>query len=325
MSDQQILAAATSLRVPSPVRSAALDLAVLEFVGADAVDFLQGQVTQDVKKLVPGQARPAGYCTAKGRLLASFVMWKATPAEDGAPRVRALVHASIAAAAQKRLSMFVLRSKVKIGILPLHVAGIVGDASLLAGMAGGALPATAWTLAELPTGTWIAAPGAATRWWRIGEAAPAVEQADNNSAHDDWQAADIVAGLPWISAPTQDLFVPQMVNLELIDGVSFTKGCYPGQEIVARSHYLGKLKRRMFAGTLAQAADPAALVGADVFHDGEEQPSGRIVNAARQGQQTVVLFENTLAGVTGTLRAAAADGPAIGVQELPYAVPELAP
>ncbi|MDX3905426.1 MAG: folate-binding protein [Pigmentiphaga sp.] len=309
-------------------------LTVIEIRGADAIEFLHGQLTQDVKQLGDADAKPAGYCTAKGRLLASAIIWRGEPdPADPAPRVLAMIDASIAETLQKRLSMFVLRAKVKVSRTALQVAGIWSgtDSAALQAAAGGLLPAAPWTRAELPSGTWIAAPTAGAgqaRWWWVGpadslqrlcvsiEADAGIEQA--------WRAADIAAGLPWIVAVTQDMFVPQMVNFELIGGVSFTKGCYPGQEVVARSHYLGKLKRRMFGGRIATAEDPLALTGADVFQDGDEQPCGRIVNAARDGDAVAILYESTLtaAGGPAALRAGSAAGPVITGQALPYSVPD---
>ncbi|MEK7946465.1 folate-binding protein [Pigmentiphaga sp. YJ18] len=335
MSVQEILSA--SARPDAAIAHIApLDhLTVLEARGADTIEFLQGQLTQDVKKLGEADARLAGYCTAKGRLLASAIVWRAQPdPADPVPRVLALVDASIAQALQKRLSMFVLRAKVRLAAAPLRVAGVWRglDAAALQTAAGGLLPAAPWSRADLTDATWIAAPSAAEsspRWWwigtddalqRLGTALASPAQAGLVQA---WRAADIAAGLPWITAPTQDLFVPQMVNLELIGGVSFTKGCYPGQEVVARSHYLGKLKRRMFAGHVAgEQADPQALAGTDVFQEGDDQPCGRIVNAAQDGDRAAILYESSLAAAQGDapLHAGSPAGPIIQPQALPYAL-----
>ncbi|VCU69725.1 tRNA-modifying protein YgfZ [Pigmentiphaga humi] len=308
-------------------------LTVIEAKGADAADFLQSQLTQDVAKLDPDHACLAGYCTAKGRMLASALLWRARPdPADPVPRLLLVVDAGLAAALQKRLSMFVLRAKVKLAVTPLKVAGAWGGAETLQSAAGGPLPTTDWVRADLPSGSWIAAPRAdagPARWWWIGDDGQlaALTQAAGiaHGGADAWRAADIAAGIPWITAATQDLFVPQMVNFELIGGVSFTKGCYPGQEVVARSHYLGKVKRRTFHGRLAQAdaqADAQALVAADVFQEGDEQPCGRIVNAAPDGDGVAILYESTLAAGQGELplHAGSPIGPVIAPQALPYAL-----
>ncbi|KAG1081140.1 hypothetical protein G6F40_015613 [Rhizopus arrhizus] len=120
-----------------------------------------------------------------------------------------------------------------------------------------------------------------------------------------------------------DVFIPQTVNLELIQGVSFTKGCYPGQEVVARSHYRGTVKRRMAYGTIADASlQGAALAGVDVFDATQPgEPIGRVVDAASEAGVASVLFETTLAALpAGDLRLGAADGPRIAAAPLPYSI-----
>ncbi|CAB3708213.1 folate-binding protein YgfZ [Achromobacter sp. SIMBA_011] len=308
------------------------DFAVFSASGADALTFLHGQLTQDVTGLPADAARLAGYCTAKGRLLATLVMWRgAAPAED-APQLYALVRQDLAAALIKRLSMFVLRAKVKLAPAALHVAGVQADPAQLPALeaAAGALPRTPWQRAELPSGTWIAAPsaGAVARWWwiasdeQLAAAAPLAAVLGQVPAAQ-WHAADLAAGIPWITTATQDVFIPQTVNLDLIQGVSFTKGCYPGQEVVARSHYRGTVKRRMAFGTIADAgvAD-AGLAGQDVFDATQPgEPTGRIVDAARGDAGVSVLFETTLAALPeGDLRLGAADGPRIAAAPLPYSI-----
>ncbi|MFJ0952441.1 tRNA-modifying protein YgfZ, partial [Bordetella bronchiseptica] len=193
----------------------------------------------------------------------------------------------------------------------------------------GALPAAPWQRAELPTGTWIGAPSADAqpRWWWIATEAQ-LERAGALAAHlgraseSAWQAADLAAGLPWIGAATQDVFIPQTVNLDLIGGVSFTKGCYPGQEVVARSHYRGTVKRRMAHGVIAEApADlPAPLAGQDIYDSARpDEPCGRVVDAARSDGQLALLFETTLASLPdGDLRLLSAQGPRIALAPLPY-------
>jgi folate-binding protein YgfZ len=145
-----------------------------------------------------------------------------------------------------------------------------------------------------------------------------------------WNAQDIQSGFPWIEALTQDLFIPQTLNLELIGGVSFTKGCYPGQEIVARSHYRGTLKKRMALGKLKMGDDSALLPGSDIFEAGEsDQACGRLINVATIGEKNEathwVLFETTFdAYDRQQLRASAPDGPIIETVALPYSTRESA-
>lgn len=308
------------------------DLAVFTASGADALSFLHGQLTQDVTGLPQDAARLAGYCTAKGRLLATMVMWRGTGDADDSPQFYGLVRQDLSQALIKRLSMFVLRAKAKLAAAPLHVAGVQATPEQAAALEAvtGALPRATWQRAALPSGTWIVAPSAddRLRWWWIAsddqlEQSAALTQALGLASAQQWQAADLAAGIPWIAAATQDVFIPQTVNLDLIQGVSFTKGCYPGQEVVARSHYRGTVKRRMAFGTVADASlQGASLTGVDVFD--ATQPGeaiGRVVQAASDAGVVSVLFETTLAALPeGDLRLASADGPRIAPAPLPYAI-----
>jgi len=299
-------------------------LTVVAAHGADAVSFLHNQLTQDVQGLGSDDARLAGYCTAKGRLLATMVIWQ-TQAIDPAPIIRMLVRTDVAQTLVKRLSMFVLRAKVKLSIAPVVVSGVslaADQADSLGQALGAALPTTPWRLAHTPNGDWITAPaadpGRLRGWWVANT--PACDDAEQGHGGAAWTADDIAAGLPWIGATTQDLFIPQTVNLDLIGGISFTKGCYPGQEIVARSHYRGTIKRRMAGGVVA-SADAVIAPGADVFQtDRSDEPCGRIVDAASVDGVTRVLFEAPFGAVdAGNLRVGAANGPVLQTVALPYA------
>jgi folate-binding protein YgfZ len=338
-------------------------LAVFAAAGADAVAFLQGQLTQDIAALTPSSAAFGGYCTAKGRLLGTMVLWRGAGASPDTPMVHAMVRADLAAALIKRLSMFVLRAKVKLAPENLHVAGVWtpsaaarqaagegaaatsaaaqdADAAALDALqryAGGHLPRQPWQRSELPTGTWIAAPAAAgSRWWWIASDAQldlAMAQAAGDKAlhpdgsvlqrgtEEEWWDAELATGLPWVGTATQDLFIPQTVNLDLIGGVSFSKGCYPGQEVVARSHYRGTVKRRMAYGVVRGHPAGTVAPGTDVYDANRaDEAIGRVVDAAG-GADAAVLFETTLAALPGNaLRLGAADGPAIELRPLPYAI-----
>ncbi|HEY9272115.1 folate-binding protein [Achromobacter sp.] len=308
------------------------DFVVFSASGADALPFLHGQLTQDVTGLPADAARLAGYCTAKGRLLATLVMWRAAPGAEDGPQLYGLVRRDLSQALLKRLSMFVLRAKVKLAAADLNVAGVQASPAEAAALetVTGTLPRAAWQRADLPSGTWIAAPSAdgRLRWWwiasdeQLDQAAP-LAAALSLAPASQWQVADLAAGIPWIATATQDVFIPQTVNLELIEGVSFTKGCYPGQEVVARSHYRGTVKRRMAYGTVADASlQAAALAGVDVFDATQPgEPIGRVVDAASDAGVASVLFETTLAALPeGDLRLGAADGPRIATAPLPYSI-----
>lgn len=315
-------------------------LGVFDAIGQDTLTFLQGQLTNDIVAPGIGQSRLAGYCTAQGRLLSTMVLGQA-PGLSQTPVVRGFMRQNILASVLKRLSMFILRSKV---VLTQSEAGIAGvsassqEISALSASLGHSLPLSAWETRHTPTGTWIALPPGGpvasslterTRWWWI---AAAEHQAACDAltfewtlqSEEYWDSQDIQSGLPWIESLTQDLFIPQTLNLELIGGVSFTKGCYPGQEIVARSHYRGTVKKRMALGKVSAQESQALMPGSDIFeasHD--DQACGRLINVATIGsgrdQTHWVLFETTFdAYDRQQLRVAAPDGPTIMTVELPY-------
>jgi tRNA-modifying protein YgfZ len=219
---------------------------MLAVTGADARAFLHAQLTNDIENLPQDRAALAGWCTAKGRLLATMLV---IPSADG---FLLQLARDITPAVAKRLSMFVLRSKVKV---------TDETANLVQLGVWGSVPGVAWE------GAVVKARVDEGRHLVIG---PGLSGACGKT-EDDWALAEIRAGRPFISAATQEQFVPQMVNLELIGGVNFQKGCYPGQEIVARAQYRGEVKRRM-----KQFAAPA---GAQL-KPGAEFNGGMVVDAA---------------------------------------------
>ena len=321
-------------------------LGVFEAKGQDALTFLQGQLTNDIVAPGIGQSRLAGYCTAQGRLLSTMVLGQA-PSTDGVPLVRGLMRQDILASVLKRLSMFVMRSKVVIKQAELEVVGVAAlhaEIPSLSTALGHPLPQNAWETFHTSTGTWIAVPNRmsapadavpTTRWWWI--AGPEHQIACDKlvlywtqGSTAQWEAQDIQSGFPWIESLTQDLFIPQTLNLELIEGVSFTKGCYPGQEIVARSHYRGTVKKRMALGKVTTSAELALLPGSDIFEASDsDQACGRLINIATIGTSTEtthwVLFETSFdAYDRQQLRASAPNGPVIETVALPYPTRESA-
>ena len=244
--------------------AAITDQGLIGLNGDDAASFLHGQLTNDVEHLDQEQVRLAGYCTPKGRLLASFLMWRnATTIYLQLPR-------AIQPAIQKRLQMFVLRAKAK-----LHDASADEANQVVLGLGGSkasaalsawfpALPATPFSKVEHALGTLLRvadAFGAPRYQWLTSAATardvwPQLAEQLAKGGNDAWHLSEIHAGIPQITAATQEQFVPQMVNFELLGGVNFKKGCYPGQEIVARSQYLGKLKRRTTLVSIADAPSP---------------------------------------------------------------------
>ncbi len=283
--------------------------------GEEAAKFLQGQLTNDVASLPTGQSRLAGFCSAKGRLQASFIVWKAADGD-----LMLACSASVLPATLKRLSMFVMRAKCKLSDASGELA--------LWGFAGASAAALADHLAvgatrEADGATVVRLPDAAgsVRALHITPvdalpSAPAISL-------DAWRWLEVQAGIPIIEAATLDQFVPQMLNYELVGGVDFQKGCYPGQEIVARSQYRGTIKRRMFLFDIDEDGAPAP--GQEVFHTGDaEQPAGMVVNAAPRpgGAGFSALVEVKLALLdSGSLHLGAAGGPVLRRSELPYALP----
>jgi len=313
--------AASDLALGAPVAARLSDWGVIRAKGDDAAAFLNGQLTQETLRLDVGQARLAGYCSPKGRLLASFVMWRAAPDE-----ILLACSADLLAPTLKRLSMFVLRAKCKLtdasGELALWGVALPG---LLHDDAVHPIPAAPYATAAIADGTAIRLADAAGATRVLWAAAPdAIPPWATTSRPDVWNWLEVQSGVPRIVASTVEAFVPQMVNLELVGGVNFQKGCYPGQEIVARSQYRGTLKRRM---VLAEGA-AAAAAGAEVFAAADpEQPAGQVVLSAslphpEGGARHAVLVEVKRAlAEAGELHVGAVDGPVVRLRALPYDVP----
>ncbi|WP_206998426.1 CAF17-like 4Fe-4S cluster assembly/insertion protein YgfZ [Trinickia mobilis] len=300
---------------------------VIDVHGDDAASFLHSQLTNDVQHLDAATARLAGYCSPKGRLLASFLSWRT------GDTIRLLISKDLQAAVQKRLSMFVLRAKAKLAdaSAQLTVVGLAGDVRKALSQVFDALPDAVHVQVDGPAGSLIRVPDAEgrARYLWIG---PQAEVAARRPLLDGtltqvtpavWDWLDIRAGEPRITRPVVEQFVPQMVNFDVLGGVNFRKGCYPGQEIVARSQYRGTIKRRM---ALANVAGELAEVGAggELFHsDDPGQPCGQIVNAASAPEGGVdALVEIKLAALeSGSVHLGAADGPVLRFLPLPYSLP----
>jgi folate-binding protein YgfZ len=298
---------------PTPLRGAVrlTDWGVIRAQGADAATFLHSQLTQDIEGLGANEARLAGYCSPKGRLLASFIVWRPAPDE-----VLLACSADVLAATLKRLSMFVLRAKCKLSDAGAERAlyGVVGDALPLPEAAGAVQADADRTLIRLPD-----VEGQARAL--LVQPADAAVPADLPSIDlATWNWLEVRSGVARIVAPTVEQFVPQMVNLEVVGGVNFKKGCYPGQEIVARSQYRGTVKRR----AMLFDSDAELQPGQEVFHsDDPGQPAGLVANAARgPGGTSSALVEVKLAALAGgSWHAGSADGPLLHQRPLPYALP----
>jgi tRNA-modifying protein YgfZ len=294
---------------------------LIQFSGKDAHAFLQGQLTCDVKTIKPNMARYGGYCTPKGRLLASFLLWQKDDYLMQLPT-------NLCTAILKRLSLFVLRAKVQLtdhsdSLIRIGVSG--KNARMLAEEISGTKfdPERRLAVAHSElTSILCHAPNryefvtnikyAPTLWAHLRKhAIPA------GAACWDW--LEIQSGIPVIMPATQEQFIPQMVNLDTIEGVSFQKGCYPGQEIVARTQYLGKIKRRMYLANISTTAP--VTVGDELFSTVmTEQSCGKIVNAApsSSGGYDVLAVIQMNSVEAGKVHWKALEGPVLEINPLPY-------
>jgi folate-binding protein YgfZ len=279
--------------------------------GEDAANFLHSQLTNDVLSLGADEVRLAGFCSAKGRLQASFVVWK-----DGDDILLACAR-DLLAPTLKRLSMFVLRARCRLSDASAEFT-LLGHAGRAAGAVADLAP---WRRRDVDGAAWLRLPDAAGRaraWQAVAAARPVPPTA---LPLDTWRWLEVDSGVPLIEAATVDAFVPQMLNFELLGGVDFKKGCYPGQEIVARSQYRGTIKRRMF---LFDVAAPIAA-GQELFHDADPgQPAGKVVNAAPRpdGAGHSALVEVKLAALgNGVLHLGTPEGPVLRQRALPYTLP----
>jgi folate-binding protein YgfZ len=280
-------------------------LGVIRAQGEDAASFLHGQLTQDFTLLGAGEARLAAFCNAKGRMLASFIGFKRSPEE-----ILLVCSRDVLAATLKRLSMFVLRAKAKL-------SDASGEFALygIAGLTGGAAPWSLTREGEASRVQLYPADGQHRALWIGPASAPPPD--GPALATEVWQWGEVRSGIATISAPIVEAFVPQMLNYESVGGVNFKKGCYPGQEVVARSQFRGTLKRRAFIAH----AEAELAAGQEVFQAADpEQPAGLVAQTARspQGGWDAIVSLQLAAADAGDLHAQRADGPALRLLPLPY-------
>ena len=287
-------------------------LGVIRVEGEDAAKFLHGQLTQDFSLLGMDQARLAAFCSAKGRMQASFIGFKRSPTE-----VLLVCSRDLLAATLKRLSMFVLRAKAKLADASdsFVLYGLAGQAALAAGQ-------PAWSLTRTADATLIhlyPALGVARQLWvaPIGTTPPA----DESLALETWIWGEVRSGVATLSQPLFEAFVPQMLNYESVGGVNFKKGCYPGQEVVARSQFRGTLKRR----AMLVHCTSALVSGQEVFHSEDaSQPVGLVVQAAaspEDGWDAIISLQLS-ALTSGSLHLASATGALLKPLPLPYELME---
>jgi folate-binding protein YgfZ len=292
-------------------------LGVIRVEGEDAAKFLHGQLTQDFALLDLQHARLSAFLSAKGRMQATFIGFKRSATEILLIGSRDLLPTTL-----KRLSMFVMRAKAKLsdasGDFALY--GLAGDSATAA---LGRATAEPWTKIDLSTATSSAtvvalypADGQPRALW----VAPVAEATPAGPALDPalWQWSEVRSAVATLTTPVFEAFVPQMLNYESVGGVNFKKGCYPGQEVVARSQFRGTLKRRAFVAHTDSTA--AIAVGDEVFAPTDlEQPCGTVVAVAAHpagGQDLIVSLQ--LSATEGPLQVgAAADGSAAALSLLP--------
>jgi folate-binding protein YgfZ len=289
-------------------------------VGADAANFLHNQLTHDILLMKPEQCRLAAFCNAKGRMQASFVVY-----QRAADEVLLVCRRDLMAQTIKRLSMFVLLAKAKLSDASdeFQLLGLAGDAVSQALSAQALTPSLTQPWQRLAVGpadvlTLYPALGQARALWLAPKdvtapAAPSLAEAL-------WQVGEVMSGIAWVEQATYEAFVPQMLNYESVDGVNFKKGCYPGQEVVARSQFRGTLKRRAFI----VHSDAPMRAGQEVFASQDAtQPCGLIAQAASDGAQHVAIAELQLSAIEhSSLHLGAADGAVLTLLPMPYTLRE---
>ncbi len=294
---------------------------LIAFSGEEAQTFLHALITNDLRNLGENAAVFAAHLSPKGRMLANFLVMK----RGG--DLLLLLPAALRETIQKRLSMYILRSKVKARDasgewVRLGVSGPGSDAAI-ADVLGCAVPegimamaqaeqAFAIRLGDQRFDLFVAPDAAATTWTTLTASHRPV-----GAPAWDWLLVN--AGIPAVLPATQDHFVPQMANMEVLGGICFTKGCYPGQEIVARSQYLGKVKRRLFLAHVDAAASP----GQELFSaDLPDQSAGHIANVAPapNGGYDVLAVVHSSSEEAGDVRLGERDGPRLTFRALPYPV-----
>ena len=298
-------------------------LGVIRVEGADAAAFLHGQLTQDFALLGLQEARLAAFLSAKGRMQASFIGFKRSATE-----VLLICSHDLLAPTLKRLSMFVLRAKARLtdATADFALCGLAGSAAE-ALLEGAQAP---WAKRDVDGATAVRlypAQGQPRALWVAPAGTPAPAGASLSEAL--WQWSEVQSGVATLTAPVVEAFVPQMLNYESVGGVNFKKGCYPGQEVVARSQFRGTLKRRAYLAHVAPDAAPdvasTVAVGSEVFAGGDaEQPVGTVVQAApAPGGGVDLIVSMQISAADGpALTVTSADGPALTLQPLPYALLE---
>ena len=291
-----------------PIGAVALThLGVIRVEGDEAAKFIHGQLTHDFSLLGMDKARLCAFCSPKGRMLASFIGFKRSPTE-----ILLVCNVDILPATLKRLSMFVMRAKAKLTDVSSEFA--------VWGLTGGET-GTPWTATTQDGATVVdlyPACNTARKLWVAPHSVPQPEAAALTPSL--WAYGEVMSGIAVISQPVVDAFVPQMLNYESVDGVSFKKGCYPGQEVVARSQFRGTLKRRAYI--VGSAVDMQA--GQEIFTaEDDSQPVGTVVqSAANPSGGYVAIVSMQIAAATNPLHLGSHTGSPLNLLPLPYGLLE---
>jgi tRNA-modifying protein YgfZ len=270
--------------------------AAIAATGPDAKSFLQGQLSFDLDRLTPGRMELASVSSAQGRVQA--VLWLI----ERSDAVLMIVPAVIAESTLARLRKYVLRSKVKLE---------VSERFSVFAAKGVSLATLAQTHVEAGDRSYVRWPGE-DRVLCIGP--PISVGMDEQTSHA-WHSADVASGLPQVYPSTHEAFVAQMLNLDLLGGISFEKGCYTGQEIIARTHFRGAVKRRMFR---FQCDGPPPQPGTRIVMG--DQHAGDVVDAVSTAHGCELLAVVSLGQVNEALRVSSAEGPPLEKLALPYQV-----
>ncbi|MEE9350914.1 MAG: folate-binding protein [Thiotrichaceae bacterium] len=300
-------------------------LGLIRVQGEDATDFLQNQLTNDIKLVTASKAQLSAWCNPKGRTIATFIIHKNQDA------YYLSLSADLMEYVLKRLQMYVMRAKVELTDVTETIVhfGFSGAHILEDWDAGsdGELASDDYGVAKAGNLSIIKTPGVEPRYEVVGEFEEASKLWQKINAHAEpvsgeaWNYLNIAAGLPVVAKASQEVWIPQMLNLQIIDGVNFQKGCFPGQEIVARLKYLGKNKRRAFR--LEIATDQVPEIGELIIAEGESAEAGKVLNAVLNPAGSVeVLAVLKIAMADKPLFLATTDGASAKVLELPFSVDE---
>lgn len=295
-------------------------LGIIRVSGSNKLEFLQGQLTNDVNKVSETHSQLSSYCSPKGRMLASFRIVQL--GDD----LLLLLPMDLLEPTMKRLSMFVLRADVQISDASEDLKRIELSGNCASDLLPIDPPESANGVVTHDEYTIVRLPGDRPRFLVISDCDcmealwEEAKQVATPTSRASWALLDIRAGIPTVYESTKEAFVPQMTNLQLIDGVSFTKGCYTGQEVVARMQYLGKLKRRMYRAKVETEQAPTA--GTELFSesDASGQGSGKVVDAAPSpaGGYEVLIVTPISCAEANDLRLVDANGPALTILDMPY-------